>query len=237
MESKDYLKLPPRTTQKIVVQLPPDARKKYNAMENDMITRIGNETIVAASAAVASSKCRQVANGGLYLNEPSADLKINNDWVPVHSVKIDALKELVEGLSGQPLLVFYQFKFDKEMLREAFPGVPDIGEFTGDKLLTMERLFNSGSIPMMIGHPQSAAHGLNLQQSCSHVCWYGLTWDLEHYEQATKRIDRQGQAAERVIVYQIVAEDTIDELMVGILAGKDRSQNALLQALKGLRPR
>lgn len=235
MESKDYLKLPPRTTENILVQLPPEARRKYAALEQSLITQIQNETIVAANAAVASSKCRQVTNGGVYLNEPSIDTKINDNWVPVHEAKIEALKELVEGLAGQPLLVLYQFKFDKAMIREALGDVPDIGEFTGAKLETMERLFNSGSIPLLMGHPASMAHGLNLQQACSRVCWYGLTWDLEQYEQATKRIDRQGQAAERVIVYHLIAEDTIDEIMAGVLQGKDRSQNALLQALKGLR--
>lgn len=237
MSAKDYLELPPRVNTYIQIELPNDAMKRYKDLENDFITQIKNETIVAGNAAAASTKCRQVCQGGLYLNSASPSIDQNDDYVRIHTEKADELVNLVEQLGGQPLLVLYQFRFDKKMIRAALGEVPDIGEFTGKKLETLERLFNSGSVPVLIGHPASMAHGLNLQQACSHVCWYGVTWDLEQYEQATKRIDRQGQKAPVVNVYHIVAKDTVDEVMVGVLAGKNQSQDALLAALKGLRTR
>jgi SNF2 family DNA or RNA helicase len=237
MESKDYLELPERTVVDRFVELPTTARHKYDELESDLITQIEQETIVAGNAAAASVKCRQVANGGLYLNEPSSDLKINEDWVELHQEKAQSLADLVEELSGSPLLVLYQFRFDKQLIRNVLgESTPDIGECSGNKLLAVEKLFNSGSIPVLLGHPASMGHGLNLQSSCSHVCWFGLTWDLEHYEQATKRIHRQGQK-NRVIVYHLIARDTVDEVIARTLRSKDKSQNALLQALKGLHRR
>lgn len=236
MEAKDYLKLPPLTEDKIMVDLPEAARRKYNELESHMITEVQNETIVAGSAAAVSMKCRQVTNGALYLNEESVSELINEKWVDVHDAKLDALSDLVEQLSGQPLLVLYQFKFDKERIRKVLGKVPDIGEVSDIKLEYLERAFNSGDIPVLLGHPASMGHGLNLQQTCSHVCWFGLTWDLELYDQATMRIHRQGQK-NPVVVHQIIAKDTVDEVIAKVLATKDRSQSSLLQALKNLRPR
>ena len=93
-------------------------------------------------------------------------------------------------------------------------------------------LFNTGAIPLLIGHPGSMGHGLNLQENCSRVCWYGLTWNLEHYDQAIRRVYRQGQKAKGVMVYRILAKDTLDEDVVNTLFGKDKTQADFVKMLR-----
>lgn len=230
MQDSDYLQLPEMVNNFIEVELPDQARKVYRELERVLITEIQDHTVIAANAAVASGKCRQVANGALY-TYGDRDLK---NYTVLHTEKVTALVDLVEQLQGQPLLVLYEFDFDRDMIQDAMKDTPCFGgsDKKDSKLVDQ---FNLGVLPVVLGHPASIAHGLNLQGACAHVCWYGQTWNLEHYDQAIRRVRRQGQKADRVMIHHIVAKDTVDELVLQTLRSKDRTQATLMDALKGLR--
>lgn len=221
-KAAQHLAMPELLNNFIEIELPPGARKHYKEVERDFLTRLANETVVAFNAAAAGSKCRQISNGFVYSSE------VQGQWTLLHEEKLDALEELVEEMQGRPLLVLYEFVADKEMIKARFSQAVDIND---GKVEENIRRFNEGSIPLLVAHPASAGHGLNLQESCSTVCWYGVTWNLEHYQQAIARVWRQGQKSDKVIVHHIVAKDTLDQRVLKTLAAKDAVQERLSEAL------
>lgn len=231
LNAEDYLKMPelitvPDKRALRYVTLPAKAREKYAQVEQDFITQVGENYIVAANAAVAGGKCRQMANGAIYMNP-------ERDYAVVHNEKLDNLKALVEELQGDPLLVLYEFVHDKERILEAFPGTPYIGNGVSPKKVgAYVASFNAGALPMLLGHPASMGHGLNLQGACRHVCWFGIPWNFEYYDQAIRRVYRQGQKSKTVFIYHIVARGTLDEKVLGVLGQKHRSQKDLFKALQ-----
>lgn len=225
MSAEDYLDLEPYISNTIYVDLPDNARKVYDQMEDLLITSIESDVITAANAAVAGGKCRQIANGGLYTGD-------GEKWAPVHEAKADAVEELVEELSGKPVLIAYEYKHDLERLQKRFPDAPHIGGGVSPKeFRAIEVAWNDGLIPVLLAQPQSVAHGLNLQEVGSAVIWHSLTWNLEDYIQLIRRVWRQGQK-ERIVVHHIAARKTIDEVILKVVAQKDKNQGALLTALK-----
>ena len=226
MSAHDYLEMPELiVAEPHYVDMPPKAWQTYREIEDDFITKLDEGIIVAANAAVAGGKCRQIANGALYINE-------EHDWAESHTEKLDALADILEELGGAPTLVMYEFNHDLQRLLGRFgSGTPYLGGGTSttqaDKYISD---FNKGHIPVMFCHPASMAHGLNLQEVCHHIIWFGITWNLEHYDQSIARINRQGQK-NPVFVYHILARDTLDEKVLGALRGKDRTQKAVFKAL------
>jgi SNF2 family DNA or RNA helicase len=186
-------------------------------------------------------KCRQVANGGIYLDqEVQALVKLpstQKKWVDLHEAKLDALEELVEELQGSPLLVAYDFQHDLERIKKRFgKEVPYIGGGVSVKRSSeLEAAWNRGELPILFGHPQSMGHGLNLQECGHHIAWHSLTWDFELYDQFNRRVRRQGNKSKRVFVHHIIAEGTIDEVILVALKMKRKGQNALFSALKKIR--
>lgn len=232
MDARDLLELPPiigiDPPLRVEVELPPQARRAYDEMEKLLVTQIEDGVVTAANAAAASTKCRQIANGGLYTNLPGAA----KEWAHLHEAKVDAVQEIIEELQGQPALVAYEYEHDLDRLRARLGDVPHIGGGVSSKRFReIEAAWNEGSLPVLLAQPQSVAHGLNLQGTGATVIWAGLTWDLEVYEQFYQRVWRQGQK-EKVIVHHVVAKDTVDEAILGAVAKKDRTQRALLTALK-----
>lgn len=224
LNAEENLHMPDLINNYIYVKLPEEAREKYRDIEDDFITQIGEGVIVAANAAVASGKCRQIANGALYINA-------EHDWEEVHSEKIEALKSLVEELNGNPLLLLYEFQHDAHRIQNIFPDTPQIGGgISARKADAYIQQFNAGELPLLIGHPASMGHGLNLQGVCHHVCWFGIPWNFEHYDQAIRRVYRQGQK-NKVFVHHLVAEKTLDETVIQVLAEKERTQDNLLRAI------
>jgi hypothetical protein len=227
MRAQDYLEMPALQNNYINLDLPPAARKHYREMEEQFFTEITDEDFVmSANAAVAGGKCRQILNGALYIN-PEHDYKV------IHDTKLEALEDLLEELSGQPLLVFYEFIHDMERIIEKFK-CPKIGGQSMKKDAEIIGAFNAGVLPMVIAHPASAGHGLNLQGNCAHVCWFGLTWNLEHYDQALRRVWRQGNNAPRVVIHHMVVNNSLDEVVIRTLTAKDRTQARFMETIRAL---
>lgn len=225
LSAADYLELPPITYSNIEVELPATARKAYDDLERDFVAYVGKnpDRVTAVNAASLSSKIRQVVNGGLYADDGGV--------VGMHAAKTEAVVDLVEQLQGAPLLVAYDTHHDLARLRQAFPSAPHLGGgVTKKKADATLDAWNRGAVPVLLAHPQSVSHGLNMQAGGRHVCWHSLTWDLEGYEQLNRRVWRQGQR-DPCFVYHVVARDTIDFPMLDRLRGKATVQEALLAAL------
>lgn len=216
----------------VLVDLPPKARKVYDEVQSDFITLLGSGALVASNAAAAGTKCRQIANGAVYFTdqgdygqEPDITRK---DWVAIHTAKLDALESLLEELSGQPALIFYEFDHDRQRIQERL-DLPCLTGTSAKKGAKLVDAFNRGELRGLLAHPASAGHGLNLQESCQHVIWFGLTWNLENYQQGIDRVYRQGQDG-AVTVHRILTRGTLDERVAEVLAHKDVEQSAILAA-------
>lgn len=241
MAADDYLDMPALVENNIRVDLPGDVLQVYSQLEDDLIAKLGDGVVVASNAAAASMKCRQVVNGGIYLDPDIEKLvkapKSKREWLNLHTEKVDALADLIEELQGSPLLVAYDFEHDLDRLREKLgKDVPYIGGgVTAKRSAELEKAWNAGELPVLLGHPQAMAHGLNLQEVGNHVCWHSLTWDFELYDQFIRRVLRQGNKSKKVFVHHIIAKGTIDEVVLSALKSKRKGQNALFDALKKLR--
>lgn len=236
----DLLDMPKLVENNIKVQLPDKVVQIYDQLEEDLIAKLDEGVVTAKTAAVASGKCRQVAAGAIYRDpEVQALVKLpssKKDWSELHTAKLDALQDLIEELQGSPILIAYDFEHDLERLKARFgKDLPYIGGgVTPKRSKELETKWNNGELPYLFGHPQSIAHGLNLQECGHHVCWFSLTWNYENYDQFNRRVRRQGNKAKRVFVHHILAEDTIDEVILSTLKLKKRGQNALFAALKSI---
>ena len=243
MAADDYLDMPQLIENRIRIQLPENVRRVYDQLEEDLITQLDQGLVTAATAGVASMKCRQVAAGGIYLNQDVQALvklpKSKREWVNLHTEKVDALADLVDELQGSPLLVAYDFGHDLDRIQEKLGReVPYIGGGVSPKRSKeLEDLWNAGKLPVLLGHPQSIAFGLNLQEIGNHVAWHTLTWDYELFDQFIRRILRQGNKAKKVFNHLLIAEDTVDEVVFASLRRKKKGQNAFFEALKELRQR
>lgn len=221
MSAEDYLKMPDKLMYYDRVRLSDKDFKAYKTFEREQVLEFieSGETITAASAAALSNKLQQFANGAMY----DADRKV----LQLHDEKIEKLKELVEAANGQPVLVAYSFKHDLDKIMEA------LKEYKPVKLEKPEQIadWNAGKINVLVTHPASAGHGLNLQKGGHIMIWYGLTWALELYQQFNARLYRQGQK-KPVSIHHIIATDTVDEKIIKSLDGKDTTQRSLMDAIK-----
>jgi len=221
MRAEDYLELPPCITVDVPVVLDAKARKAYDKLEREMLLEVDGSTIDAGTAAVLSNKLLQLCNGAVYDDD--------HEVVEIHTCKVEALLELIEGLNGQPALVFYSFKHDLIRIKKALSGSGlRVKELKGPQ---DETDWNNKQIDILLAHPASSAYGLNLQQGGNHEIWYGLNWSLELYQQAKARLYRQGQT-EKVIIHHLVVEGSTDEDVIKALDEKGNTQDKLLEALK-----
>lgn len=219
MKARDYLKMPDLVTSEVYVDMPDDGRSKYENLLSDMVVDIKDEEIDAANAAVLSNKLLQMANGAIYTDSKNV--------LKIHDAKLDALEDLIESANGKPVLVAYWFKHDLERIKARFPYAREIK--TSDDI----RAWNRGDILVGLIHPASAGHGLNLQDGGSAIIWFGLTWSLELYQQTNARLYRQGQK-NTVVIQHIITKDTIDERVLMAIAKKEKTQNALIDAVKAV---
>lgn len=220
MSAEDYLDMPELVMNRVEVELEPAVMRRYKDFEKHMMMELSSVTVEANNAASLTGKLLQCANGAIYTDE----LK---NWELLHDEKIEALKEIVESHPGYPIMVAYNYKSDLQRLRKAFPKAVVMD----DNIETQDR-WNAGQIQMLLTHPASSGHGLNLQGGSHIIVWFGLNWSLELYKQLLGRLYRQGQKSKTVVVHHIVAKGTVDERVLRVIESKDATQSALLDAVK-----
>ncbi len=221
MMAKDYLDIPERIDNIIDINLPKNAINKYKQLEKDLVLELGEDDITAANAAVLTNKLLQISNGAIY----SEDKQV----IEIHDEKLKALLDIIESANGKPVLIFYSFKHDFDRIVN-FLKSKKLNAIGLEDSKAIKK-WNNGEIPILLVHPASAGHGLNLQYGGNIIVWFGLTWSLELYQQANARLHRQGQK-ESVIIHHLVSKDTVDEDVIKALGSKEVNQNVLLEAVK-----
>ena len=218
MKSVDHLKMPECVMNQIPVYMDEQETALYETMKDQLFLSVKDGVIDAKNASVLCGKLAQMANGAVYTEDRSV--------ARIHERKLDALEDLIEASVGQPLLIAYWYQHDIDRIRKRFPGVRPLK--TAQDMID----WNAGRISVGAIHPASAGHGLNLQTGGHQLVWFGLTWSLELYQQTNARLWRQGQQAETVVIHHIITEGTIDRQIMGALSRKDRTQEALIDAVK-----
>lgn len=224
IDAKDWFDLKAPIVNNIYVDLPAKARQLYKDMEKRMFMEIEEHPIEAFNAAARTIKCLQIANGAAYTDELG-------NWKEIHNAKIEALESVVEEANGAPVLVAYHFKSDLARLQRAFPQARALD--TSPATITA---WNAGKIPLLLAHPASAGHGINLQDGGNIIAFFGHWWDLEQYQQIIERIGpvRQAQSGydRPVFIHHIIARDTVDEMVMARRESKREVQDILLRAMK-----
>lgn len=222
MKADDYLDMPERIDNIVRIDMPKKALKEYEELEKELIIQLDDEDISASNSAVLTGKLLQMCNGAIYADE-------TKEVIEVHDEKLNALMDIIEAANGKTVLIFYSFKHDLIRIKEFLKK----NKIKGQELGGSEDIkkWNDGEIPVLLLHPASAGHGLNLQYGGNIIVWFGLTWSLELYQQACARLYRQGQK-ESVVIHHIIARSTVDEDVMKALQGKEINQNLLLEAVK-----
>lgn len=218
IDGGEYLKLPERLFIRHEVELPAEVKEQYKQLERDMLLPFADGDIDAGSAGILVNKLLQLCGGCVYDE--------NGGVKEFHSVKLDKLEQLIEEANGRPVLVFYAYRHERERIMAKFPEAVDIKE---ENAVTR---WNAGEIPILLAHPASAGHGLNLQQGGHIAVWYNWTHNLELYQQANKRLHRPGQK-ETVLIHHIGIKGGLDmQVLDNVLAEKTSVQEYLIQALR-----
>ena len=217
MSAKDYLDLPERINNTVPILLSLSEMRQYEEFEKEQILQLEGQEIVALTAATVTNKLLQMANGAIYNQDGNP--------VPFHDKKLEALEDIIE-FNQEPILVFYNFKHDYHRLMEHFKGLRPRTLETSKDIAD----WNNGKIRLLLAHPASVGHGLNIQAGGHIIVWFGLNWSLELYQQANARLDRQGQT-KNVIIHHLVTAGTVDEDVMKALERKDKGQAALMEAL------
>ena len=222
MKSTDYLKMPECILNEVPVRLSEKEMECYQTLKDDLILSLDGEDIDAANAVGLSNKLTQMANGAVYGEDSNV--------IAIHDRKLDALEDLIEAATGKPVLVAYWFKHDLSRIEERLrkQRIPFSKLDTADSI----KRWNNGELPVALVHPASAGHGLNLQSGGSTLIWFGLTWSLELYQQTNARLWRQGQESDTVVIHHLITKDTIDEKVMSALKKKNKTQSALIDAVK-----
>ncbi len=221
LKSEDYLELPERIDTFINVVLPPDIKKRYKAFEREKVLEMfsGDTEITAMNAAALSNKLLQFAGGAVYDE--------NREVHRIHDCKLDAAEEFIESANGKPIFIAYSYKHELERL------LIRLKKYKPVKLETQQHIrdWNAGKIQVMLAHPASASHGLNLQEGHTCALWFSLNWSLELYQQFNKRLHRQGRKYP-VVIGHLIAQGTEDETVQEVLGRKANTQEVLMAAVK-----
>lgn len=224
MQAKDYLDLPGLVENRIDVDLPRSAWRVYEDLADTFAAKLASGAeIDVANAGVMAGKLQQVAQGALFTDE--------GHWEELHAAKLEAVTDLVSELSGEPVIVAYWYRHDLQRLRQRFPEATVLGDTSPRQLQVVIDRWNEGDIPVLLLHPASAGHGLNLQAGGRHIVWMALPWSWELTHQTIARLHRQGQS-KPVMVHRIVAGQTIDERILDVVAQRQGGHEAVVTALK-----
>jgi SNF2 family DNA or RNA helicase len=219
MKTRDYTELPPVIVNDIKVKFPDKLQKQYNEFEKEYILELLDKEITAVNASVLANKLLQFANGAIY------DEK--RQWHEIHDLKLQACKELIEEANGEPVLIAWTYQHDRDRLLKylktykprELKDKKDIDEW------------NASKIQVLMMHPASGGHGLNLQFGGHIIIWFGQTWNLEYYDQFNARLPRSGQK-HKVIINRLVAYETYDQNVIKSQLVKGTTQDRLLEAVK-----
>lgn len=221
MQAQDYLNMPMLTSNVIRLSMPDDIQDAYDKFEKDSIMKLVNNEveITALNAAGLSNKLLQFANGAIYDEDKNV--------YPIHDIKLKALEEIVEEACGKPVLVAWTYQFDRDRIMKY------LSKYKPRELKTAKDIqdWNVGKVQLMLAHPASAGHGLNLQAGGNIIVWFGLTWSLELYQQFNARLYRQGQKR-GVIIHHLCMNQTHDEDVMLALRNKDKVQMSLMNSIK-----
>lgn len=217
MKTTDHLAMPELVSVSDPVQLSDEEYETYRRFEKEYVLSMQDEDISAANAAVLCGKLVQLAGGCIYND--------GGKIVTLHNRKLDALEDLIEAQNGKPVLIAYWYKHERDRIMERF----NCREIKTDKDIAD---WNAGKIPAALIQPSSAGHGLNLQDGGSTIIWYTMPWSLELYSQTNARLWRQGQRAGTVVIHHLTAVGTIDEEIMKTLESKDKTQTAMMNAVK-----
>jgi SNF2 family DNA or RNA helicase len=222
MKSADHLQMPELVSSEYEVSLSEEEKQRYDTLKENLVLQLPDGDISVANAASLSNKLSQMANGAVYDDAGGTIL--------IHDRKLDALEDLIEAANGKPILVAYWFKHDLSRITERLNKL-HVPFAKLDSAESIKR-WQCGELPVALVHPASAGHGLNLQSGGATIIWFGLTWSLELYQQTNARLWRQGQTADTVVIRHIVTKGTIDGRILKALSTKDRTQAALIDAVK-----
>jgi hypothetical protein len=224
-DPKDWFDVKYPIVERIYVDLPPTVRGKYRAMEREMFTQIAGYDIEAFASSGKVIKCLQLANGAVYTGSEEEIVADVSHWVEAHDEKLQAVEEVIEEAQGAPVMIVYHFKPDLVRLKKRFPE--------GRHIHTKqdEDDFKAGLIEIAFVHAQSIGHGVDgFQNVCNIIVFFAISWDLETHDQIIERIGpmRQMQAGldREVMVYLILARNTVDELVDRRLVMKRATQDA-----------
>lgn len=221
MKAENYLDMPEKVMNVIELEIPSKLLEAYKDFEaQHVLSIIKDDVVTAANAAALSNKLLQFANGAIY----DEDKNVHE----VHKLKLDALEEIVDAAEGKPILVAYNFRHDLKRIMDRFKAIkPRMLKTKQD-----ENDWNAGKIRMLVCHPASVGHGLNLQQGGNTIVWFGLNWSLELTLQLEARLYRQGQTHEQVVIHLLAIKGTIDNYVIKRVKDKNMTQQDLLKALK-----
>ena len=226
LRSEDWLKIPPVRTVDVSVSLPKEAKKQYKTVEKELIELLSDGSeIVAVNQAVLANKLLQITGGAVYVRD--GEDETTKRPVTLHTAKLDALAKLHKSIDYAPLLVATQYRHEVDRICAAFPNAH---RWTNDILPR----WNAGKVPMIVAHPKSIGHGLNLQHGGCNVCWFSLSYSRALYDQFNARLVRQGQTQETTI-YRLIAPGTIDDAVAEALRTKGDDQGAFLKTLQNIR--
>lgn len=217
-------RLPEVRVNPIDLELPKEVRALEAQLASECRAHLASGAeLRALSASTLAGKVRQLASGAVYTT-PEGE-----DWEEVHAVKVDALREVLEEQQGEPVLCFFWFRHELERLKRAFPEAREVREHGA--LDAWDRR----EVPLMLAHPQSAGHGLNLQAGGSTVVWLTLPWSHELWEQGNGRLARPGQRAPVVTAHVLLAGDA-DSAVYSVLGEKGDVQGALMESVRLIDP-
>lgn len=235
LKAEDWFDLEEPIVSNKYIELPAPSRKLYKEMEDQFFFEIENRTVEASNGAAKTQKLLQVCSGAVYVDplvESDFDVR-SKEWKTVHDRKIQVLESIITEAAGASVLVAYHFRSDAERLLKAFPKAVML---TKENVMEVMKDWNKGKIPILLAHPARAGHGLNLQDGGNIIVYFSMDWNLENRLQILERIGpvRQAQAGHKrpVFVYNILAQDTMDELVLARVETKAAVQDLLVNAMK-----
>lgn len=222
MKAEDYLTLPPLVINDVRADLPPPLWELNRQLERELFLQLEQGTVEIANPGVLTGKCRQLANGALYLNGET------DEWEDLHEVKLELIDEVVEEAEGEPVIVAYQFKFDLVRLRKRYPYAAVLADDKGGRIVDE---WNAGKHQMLLLHPASAGHGLNLQDGGAHMAFLGCPWSFDMYDQCLDRIAGGLRRQRPTYIHRLTLRGTVDEDIIVSLETNRSLQEVLMDRM------